>query len=541
MSKISNIIQREYLTRVRKKSFIIMTILGPILFAAMMVAPMWMAKLEDGTERKVAVVDSSSIFDYTKILKEVTLINSHQLQKDVKVLNSNASKYDDLFKQMANQLHSVVIQRDVNLVENIQHTLKTTIDKLQKESLLTKAEADSIYNRHATYYELLIKEFESIRGKIPDDPSTKFVYVDMSFEQTKQTLNDEIYHAVVFIPQNILASQQIQVYSKKAVSMSLRSHIKTNIERAVEYQKMVEVGISMQDMSRIKTKINTQTIRVSEEGDTKESRPEIAMIIGYISGFLIYFSIFMFGALVMRGVIEEKSNRIVEVILSSVKPFQLLMGKIIGVGLVGLSQFLLWIALTFVLVQMAGSVLVPADTTIVQQQTQEILSSGSMQSLQPVIEDNTPDISIIFESISTINFPLMIGMFLFYFVGGFLLYGALFAAVGSAVDNEADTQQFVVPITIPLIVALIVMLNVMQNPESQVAYWLSIFPLTSPVVMMVRLPYGVPVFEIILSVLLLIGAFVFTTWLAAKIYKTGILMYGSKVSWKELWKWIRHN
>ncbi|MDD2564232.1 MAG: ABC transporter permease [Salinivirgaceae bacterium] len=541
MSKISKIIQREYITRVRKKSFIIMTILGPILFAALMVAPMLMSKFDDGTERKVAVVDSSSIFDYTKILKEVTLINTHQLQKDIKTLNAKAGQHNDEFKVLADRLHSIVNQRDEKLVENIQISLKSFISTLQKKSILTENQADSIYERHAAYYDLLIKQFESIRGKIPDDASTKFVYVDMSFEQTKQTLNDEIYHAVVFIPKNILSSQQIQVYSKKAVSMSLRSHIRTNIERAVENQKMVEVGISLEDMSRIKTKINTQTIRVTEEGDTKESRPEIAMIIGYISGFLIYFAIFMFGSLVMRGVIEEKSNRIVEVILSSVKPFQLLMGKIVGVGLVGLSQFLLWIVLTFALVQLAGTLLMPTNVDVMQQQAQEMLGSGSMQSIEPVIDDASFDMSIVFESLEAVNFPLIIGMFLFFFVGGFLLYGALFAAVGSAVDNEADTQQFMIPITIPLIIALVAMLNVMQNPESQLAYWLSIIPFTSPVVMMVRLPYGVPVFEIITSVVLLIGAFVFTTWLAAKIYKTGVLMYGSKVNWKDLWKWIRHS
>ncbi|MDD4747949.1 MAG: ABC transporter permease, partial [Salinivirgaceae bacterium] len=489
----------------------------------------------------VAVVDSSSIFDYTKILKEVTLINTHQLQKDIKTLNAKAGQHNDEFKVLADRLHSIVNQRDEKLVENIQISLKSFISTLQKKSILTENQADSIYERHAAYYDLLIKQFESIRGKIPDDASTKFVYVDMSFEQTKQTLNDEIYHAVVFIPKNILSSQQIQVYSKKAVSMSLRSHIRTNIERAVENQKMVEVGISLEDMSRIKTKINTQTIRVTEEGDTKESRPEIAMIIGYISGFLIYFAIFMFGSLVMRGVIEEKSNRIVEVILSSVKPFQLLMGKIVGVGLVGLSQFLLWIVLTFALVQLAGTLLMPTNVDVMQQQAQEMLGSGSMQSIEPVIDDASFDMSIVFESLEAVNFPLIIGMFLFFFVGGFLLYGALFAAVGSAVDNEADTQQFMIPITIPLIIALVAMLNVMQNPESQLAYWLSIIPFTSPVVMMVRLPYGVPVFEIITSVVLLIGAFVFTTWLAAKIYKTGVLMYGSKVNWKDLWKWIRHS
>jgi ABC-2 type transport system permease protein len=518
-----------------------MTILGPLLFAAMMVVPMWISQMDSTDERRVAVIDSSSIFDYTKILKEVTLLNTRQLQSDIIKLNPKAVSFTPDFKDMANRLHAVVIQRDERMVENIQITLKSSLDKLQKSNILTSKQTDSIYNRHAAYYDLLIKEFESIRGKIPDDANTKFVYVDMPFEIAKQTINDGVYHAVVYIPKNVLTTQQIQIYAKKSVSMSLRSHVRSNIERAVENHKMVEVGISMQDMSRIKTKINAQTIRITEEGEEKESRPEYAMLIGYISGFLIYFAIFMFGALVMRGVIEEKSNRIVEVILSSVKPFQLLLGKIVGVGLVGLTQFALWIVLTIAIVQVAGAFLMPSNVDLMQQQTQELMSSGAMQSVQPIGDEEGPNISAIFNSLSVINFPLIIGMFLFYFVGGFLLYGALFAAVGSAVDNEADTQQFMFPITIPLIIALFVMINAMQNPESHVAYWFSIIPFTSPVVMMVRLPYGVPVIDIVISMVLLVVTFIFTTWIASKIYKTGILMYGSKVNWKEIWKWIRHN
>ena len=225
--------------------------------------------------------------------------------------------------------------------------------------------------------------------------------------------------------------------------MNLRSYICSNIERAVENQKMIEVGISQEDMKRIKTKINAQTIKLTEEGEEKVSRPEYAMIIGYVSGFLIYFAIFMFGALVMRGVIEEKSSRIVEVILSSVRPFQLLIGKIVGVGLVGITQFALWIVLSVAIVMAAGKFLMPSSPEIVEQQAQELVSSGAMQDVQALTDDDQPDITVIFKSLSVINFPLIIGMFLFYFVGGFLLYGALFAAVGSAVDNEADTQQFI--------------------------------------------------------------------------------------------------
>lgn len=543
MSKISNIIQREYLTRVRKKSFIVMTILGPILFAAMIIAPAWISTLDSSDERKVAVVDSSGIFDYTKILREVTLQNTHNLKLEIFRLNRESGDYAYLFKELADRLDAVVLQRDENIAENIKITLKGTLETLKKNEILSEEQFETIYNRHAEYYDALLVEFESIKGRIPDDDKTKFTYVDISLEQIKHALKDNIYFAVVYIPKNILSTQQIQIYSTKAVSMNLRSYICSNIERAVENQKMIEVGISQEDMKRIKTKINAQTIKLTEEGEEKVSRPEYAMIIGYVSGFLIYFAIFMFGALVMRGVIEEKSSRIVEVILSSVRPFQLLIGKIVGVGLVGITQFALWIVLSIAIVTAAGKFLMPSSSDIVKQQAQaqELVSSGAMQNVQALSDDEEPDITVIFKSLSVINFPLIIGMFIFYFIGGFLLYGALFAAVGSAVDNEADTQQFMMPITVPLIIALFVMINAMQNPEGSVAYWFSIIPFTSPVVMMVRLPYGVPVIDIVISMVLLVATFIFTTWLAAKIYKTGILMYGSKVTWKEIWKWIKHN
>lgn len=540
MSKISNIIQREYLTRVRKKSFIVMTILGPILFAAMIIAPAWISTLDSSDERKVAVIDSSGIFDYTKILREVTLQNTHNLKLEIFRLNRESGDYAYLFKELADRLDAVVLQRDENIAENIKITLKGTLETLKKNEILSEEQFETIYNRHAEYYDALLVEFESIKGRIPDDDKTKFTYVDISLEQIKHALKDNIYFAVVYIPKNILSTQQIQIYSTKAVSMNLRSYICSNIERAVENQKMIEVGISQEDMKRIKTKINAQTIKLTEEGEEKVSRPEYAMIIGYVSGFLIYFAIFMFGALVMRGVIEEKSSRIVEVILSSVRPFQLLIGKIVGVGLVGITQFALWIVLSVAIVMAAGKFLMPSSPEIVEQQAQELVSSGAMQDVQALTDDDQPDITVIFKSLSVINFPLIIGMFLFYFVGGFLLYGALFAAVGSAVDNEADTQQFMLPITLPMVLGLFVMLTAMQNPNGSLAYWFSIIPFTSPIVMMARIPYGVPYIDLFISMALLVITFVFTTWFAGKIYRVGILMYGKKVNYKELWKWFRY-
>ncbi len=540
MNKIIHIIQREYLSRVRKKSFIIMTILGPLLFAAMIMAPIFISRIEDSSRRQIAVIDSSSIFDYTKILKEVVYLNTLQLRTDLIKINPNVARENETFRVMAEQLDAIVVQRDENMVENIKITLRNNLSKLQFNNRISKAVADSVYQHHAAYYDLLIQEFESVRGKIPDDGNTSFVYVDMSVEQAKKVIENDGFYAVVFIPQNILASQQIQILSKKAFPIGLRTHITASIERAIEKHKMIEVGISMQDLSRIKTKINAQTIQLTESGEMKESRSEIPMVVGYLSGFLIYFAIFFFGAMVMRGIIEEKSNRIIEVILSSVKPMQLMFGKIVGVGLVGLTQFLLWIVITVSLVQVVGTALTETPKIHQELQAVEMFDIGGMHEAVAEQPNNPSVLASALKSISVINFPVVLGLFLFYFIGGYLLYGAMFAAVGAAVDNEADTQQFMLPITIPLVIGLIVMLNVMNNPDSTIAYWFSIIPFTSPIVMMVRVPFGVPVSDVLLSMLLLILTFVFMAWVAARIYRAGILFYGSKISWKDLWKWLRY-
>jgi len=264
------------------------------------------------------------------------------------------------------------------------------------------------------------------------------------------------------------------------------------------------------------------------------------MILGYIAGFLIYMFVFMYGSQVMRGVIEEKTSRIVEVIVSSVRPFQLMMGKIIGVALVGLTQFLLWVVLTFGLVSIAQAVFI--DSVKVENMTQ-VVPGGTGNTLndnEQVIDQGAAEFSAMFNSIKAINFPLVLGMFVFYFLGGYLLYAAMFAAIGAAVDNETDTQQFMLPVTIPLVLGIIVMVSAINNPNGSLAYWFSLIPFTSPIVMMVRIPFEVPIQDVIISAGLLIITFIFMVWLAAKIYRTGILMYGKKVNYRELWKWIRY-
>ena len=288
---------------------------------------------------------------------------------------------------------------------------------------------------------------------------------------------------------------------------------------------------------------------INEAGVEEESSTEINTILGLVAGIIVYFFVFMFGSQVMRGVIEEKSNRIVEVIISSIKPVHLMFGKIIGIAFVGLTQFLLWIVLTFVIVTAfqtsqpnlfetkSGSKEITSTTSKSNTPLRETSLTKSDQLSNIKNQDMMNEVT---DALKTVNFGVMISMFLFYFMGGYLLYGSLFAAIGSAVDNEADTQQFMLPITIPLIFALVMAQFVTNNPSGPVAFWLSIIPFTSPIIMMIRIPFGVPLPEIILSMTLLVFGFVFTTWLAAKIYRTGILMYGKKVSYRELWKWLKY-
>jgi ABC-2 type transport system permease protein len=258
-----------------------------------------------------------------------------------------------------------------------------------------------------------------------------------------------------------------------------------------------------------------------------------------MAGILIYMFIFLYGVQVMRGVMEEKTSRIVEVILSSVKPFQLMMGKIIGVALVGLTQFLLWIILTVTLYSAASAtVLKNIDMKQVQQKEQVLKVGADLNYRQMKAIDKPNIITEVWDDFKSVDVAAIVLCFLFYFLAGYLMYSALFAAVGAAVDNEADTQQFMLPITIPLIFSFIIAQNVIQDPESSIAFWFSLIPLTSPIIMMVRLPFGVPVWELALSMGLLVIGFIVTTWLAARVYRTGILMYGKKVTWKELGKWL---
>ncbi len=455
MRKIFLIIQREYLTRVRKRSFIVMTILGPLLMAATIIIPIYLAT-QTNESKTVAVIDETGIF-YEKF-KDSENIRFHYLVSDIGSAKANFNKSGD-------------------------------------DALL--------------YI-----------------PKTE-----------------------VSLPVNAI------MYSEKNVSINVISYIRNVMSRQIEELKLQarlrelqtdkKEPVAVDDLLRsIKTSVDINTLKIGDDGQESKSYTELNMVLGMFSGILIYFFIFMFGAQVMRGVIEEKTSRIVEVIISSVKPFQLMMGKIIGVGLVGLTQFILWVILTFGIVTIITSTMTTKGVN--QSATEQIMKQ--QQAMNPASAELIPEnpeasadgMSGVMEAINSVNFPVMIGAFLFFFLVGYLMYAALFAAIGGAVDSEADTQQFMFPITIPLILSIVMAQFIIRDPDGPVSFWFSMFPLTSPVVMMIRIPFGVPYMEVILSMVLLLLGFLGTTWLAAKIYRTGILMYGKKISYKELWKWLRY-
>jgi ABC-2 type transport system permease protein len=286
------------------------------------------------------------------------------------------------------------------------------------------------------------------------------------------------------------------------------------------------------------------TEKINEKGERFETFSMINMFVGLILSIFVYLFIFLYGTQVMRGVLEEKTNRIVEIIISSVKPIELMMGKITGIALVALTQFVIWIIAVLILYSAAMSLfLYKYDNALKTEQLQKeiLIEKGPItgKNLQSLPKDVDKDFYYMYKSFKNIDFTAILFSFAFYFLFGYLMYAALYAAIGAAVDNDADSQQFLVPVSVPLILGYVISSSIFENPEGTVAFWFSIIPLTSPIVMMIRLPFGVPMWELLLSMVLVVVGFVFFTWLAAKIYRTGILLYGQKVTWKDLFLWIK--
>lgn len=433
MGKILLVIQREYLARVKKKSFLIATIITPLIFPAIMGVFVWIA-LEEKDSQSLRIIE---VIDET-----------------------------DLFFMESSE----------------QYAFTSSVD----------------------------------------DP-----------EIAKKMVQDGERYGFLHIPKiDIKSPEGIQFYGVENPSLTLMGYLEGALKRKIEDQKLFAQGIDPKVLKEIRTDVSIQSITLGEEGEEKINNANVNYAIGFLAGILIYIFIFVYGNQIMQGVIEEKSTRIVEILISSLKPFQLMMGKIVGIGAVGLTQFLIWVVLIGTLSSIVMGVL---GMQMPQQQAMEMANPEFAQAAP-----DSSELADIMAVISGIDFMALVASFVIYFLGGFLLYGSLFAAIGSAVDSPSDAQQFMFPITIPLIVAYMgLFVFVLQDPTSTTSFWLSVIPLTSPIAMMGRISYGVPFWELALSMGLLIGGFLFTTWLAGKIYRIGILMHGTKPTYKILWKWIK--
>lgn len=433
-SPILLIIQREFITRVRKKTFLLMTLLAPLLLAAVMIVPGLLASMPED-DKSIIVLDEPSIL----VPEEGTS------QFSLEYLNPNEFDLE---------------------------TGKTFLRESDKDALLY---------------------IPSGNGWDPD-----------------------------FIKNNIL------LFGKEDIGIDLQRFVERQLEEKINEQKLIRQGVDPEVVSQTKTKVTIKSFTMGEEGNEETSATPLKMGLGYIAGILIYFFIFFYAVQVMRGVIEEKTSRIVEVIISSVRPRQLMMGKILGIGLVGVVQFLIWVILSGTIYAVVSTFIYPEIFA------QQVPAGPGSPDLSTVDQTN------LFSMLNSINFPVVLSGFVFYFFGGYFLYSALFAALGSAIDQEADSQQFMLPVTAPMIIAITTAMNVIQDPNGPLAFWMSMIPLTSPISMMIRLPFGVPIWQIGLSALILVGTFFGVVALAGKIYRVGILMYGKKVTWKELYKWLKY-
>jgi ABC-2 type transport system permease protein len=367
--------------------------------------------------------------------------------------------------------------------------------------------------------------------------------VSFAFRKDVDSINfkEKGFDAVLYLPTDP-TDRNFKLISKKQVGLESKGKIESQLNKAIENRLLLENGISRAMLDSVSSMsehaVSLKNIVTDRSGDAKNANVGLAYGIGFGSGILIYITMFIFGAMVMRGVAEEKMNRIAEVIVSSCKPFELMLGKIIGIAGVGLTQFMLWILL-ILLLSTAIQLFLPHETWIhvqqIQQNQQPIPGGGGTDLAFKLLEAKT-------HLTTGVNWPLIILLFMFYFLGGYLFYASLFAAIGSVINEDPqEAQSLMLPITMPIIFGFIILTSSLNNPNSPVAVWASIIPFTSPIVMMGRIPFGVPdtvpYWQLALSMLMLIGGFLFTTWFAGKVYRIGILMYGKRSSWKEMIKW----
>ena len=390
-------------------------------------------------------------------------------------------------------------------------------------------------------YSIAVKDETNLYiNKMDSSSSAAFAYpIDINLANYKLKGYDGL---LIIYSQTKSVPDSARLYSETDLGLGTEGAVKKQLQKINEEKLLLAKGVSRAVIDSIRTEsendklLNFRSYKVKGV-ELKEGNKKLSSIIGFICGIIIYITLFIYGASVMRGVMEEKMNRIAEVMVSSVKPFQLMLGKIIGIAAVGLTQLLLWIALIMILSSVLPLIL-PADTLQNVQQANQTMPGAMQQNrdMAALIQGGTGI------DITSINWFLIVGMFLFYFLGGYLFYAALFAAVGSVVNEDPqEAQSLMLPITMPIIFGFIMLSSTIENPSGPLAFWGSIIPFTSPIVMMARVasgvPESVPYWQLFLSMILLIGGFLFTTWLSAKIYRIGILMYGKKASWKEMIKW----
>jgi ABC-2 type transport system permease protein len=377
-------------------------------------------------------------------------------------------------------------------------------------------------------------------GKFSFENSRRFnfVKIDAPLEQAKKAYNETKDFALLYIPEfNIDKPEGFTIYTKENPSIEKVGNLENNLEERIRELKLAQYKVDEATLKALKTSVNLKQVSLSETGEEKSSSSGLLYGVGFVLGILIYMFVLVYGIQIMQGVIDEKTSKIVEVIVSSVKPFQLMMGKIIGIASVGLLQFTIWI---FIITFVSSSVLGYFGLKMPQQQIQEQVAKqiDSPEAKEAVAAQNSK-VGEFLGMLNEVNFAKIAAVFVFYFLGGYLMYGALFAAVGSAVDSIQESQQFQFPITLPLLIGYMsLFFVVLRDPHGPMSFWLSVIPLTSPVAMVGRIAFGVPAWELALSMAMLVGGFILTTWIAGRIYRVGILMTGTKVSWKVLAKWF---
>ncbi len=395
----------------------------------------------------------------------------------------------------------------------------------------------SFEDTHATVY--VIDDNGSVSNKLQSNKSVTFLIENNNLqEQLKNIKSENSNTSILLIPNDFFESKKVEFLSTNKPNISTQRDIQNELSNILRDHQLELLGISAQSINEINSDVSITAKEIADDGATVESNTEVAMGIAIGLSILIYLSLFLYGSQVMRGIIEEKTSRVIEVIISSVKPFQLMMGKIIGIGLVGLTQFVLWLFLSLILAGAASTLLISKEDL-----SQQVMGTSSVQNpnLNNTISQDSFAQSDFVNILNTVNVTEIVVCFFIFFLGGYLVYSALFAAVGSAIDSETEASQFTMPITMPLLLTYALSFGVLINdPHGTVATWLSFIPLTSPIAMLVRVPFGVPTWQILVSASLLVAAFIFTTWVAARIYRVGILMYGKKASFKELIKWFNY-